>query len=97
MKRPQKQEKPNFEHKFPANKKPETRGNDSTNLTLLMVSFKKKVLEKLLISAFSSPLKTLRDIIQNPNNKTVVLLRCVIAEKWRSLVGTWCRETYDVS
>ena len=30
-------------------------------------------------------------------NGNVGLLRCVIVDKWRSLVGIWCRETYDVS
>ena len=30
-------------------------------------------------------------------NGNVGLLRCLIVEKWRSLVGISCRETYDVS
>ena len=30
-------------------------------------------------------------------NGNVGLLRCLIVEKWRSLVGICCRETYDVS
>ena len=54
MKRPQ---KPNFEHNFLA-KEQERRGNNSTNLSLLLSGFpKKKMLEKLLILAFSSPLR----------------------------------------
>ena len=30
-------------------------------------------------------------------NENVGLLRCLIVERWRSLVGIWCRERYDVS
>ena len=42
MKGPQNQEKPNFQSNFVA-KKQETRGNNSTNLTLLTLDFPKNV------------------------------------------------------
>ena len=51
MKRSQQREKSNFERNFLA-----TRENNFTKLTSLMLDFAKKMLEKLLISAFSSPL-----------------------------------------
>jgi len=38
-------------------KKQETGGNNSTKINLLMLAFPKNMLEKLLISAFSSPLE----------------------------------------
>ena len=55
----EKREKPNFELSILANKKKkkqETRRNNSTNLTVLKLGFPKKMLEKLMILAFSSPL-----------------------------------------
>ena len=61
MKVKQKLEKPNFERNFLA-KKTKNRKREEitvTNLNFLMLGFPKKMLEKLLISAFSSPLKFL--------------------------------------
>ena len=47
MKRPQKQQKPNFEHNFLA-KEQERRGNNSTNLSLLLSGFPKKNVGKVV-------------------------------------------------
>ena len=53
MKRPQ-----NFKcNNYFLSKIQETRGSNSTNLTLLMLGFAKKMFEKLLILAFSSLLE----------------------------------------
>ena len=54
MKRSQKREKFNFDRIFLA--KNSKRENNFTKLTSLMLDFAKKMLETLLISAFSSPL-----------------------------------------
>ena len=78
MERPQKLEPPLPKKKRKEKKKQETRGMNSTNLNLVMLGLSKKMLEKVLFSAFSSPSRgTLRETIFHLSKATwISLCRC---------------------